>query len=309
MPLKRRSRDESGAAAVLFAVLSVVLLGIAALGTDIGNMVSRRTETQASADFAAFAAAQELNKTAKAGETPSTDVVTAVRDYLNHNQAQDDELACAQTEPGTCVTSAELTDLDLTNGEVRYVAAGLQVVAPKTRVDFGMASIFGNHGAYVDAAATINVFSGGQRVMPMFAVSACDYGRQTLTDPAGGHVTPVVPTLAHATDTNTTDLASATLTNSSGTTVTELPRDSTGNSISLTASKWEKTQVDRLLPRATTPTRRLVVRQDYFWSPPATTPTAPTPTPLRGPTSPRTARLRRTSPTGTPTIPRRRSRR
>jgi hypothetical protein len=263
----RRRRDEAGAAAVVFALLSVVLLSVAALGVDIGNIVSRRTETQANADFAAFAAAQDLNQTARAGAAPSADVVATVRDYLNHNQAQDDDLACAQTEPATCVTSTDLTDLDLDNGEVRYVAAGLQVIAPKTRVDYGLAGMFmGDSGTYVDAAATVNVFSGGQRVMPMFAVSACDYGRQTLTDPASGHVTPVVPALAYASDTNGTDLDSLVLKNSAGANVTELQRDSLSNTITLKASKWSKTrEIGFFRSDSTDPL--LVVRQEEFWSP------------------------------------------
>jgi hypothetical protein len=249
---------------VIFALLSVVLLGTAALGVDVGNMVSRRTETQANADFAAFAAAQELHQTARAGATPSAAVVNSVRDYLNYNQAQDDELTCAQTEPATCVTSTELTDADLTNGEVRYVAAGLQVIAPKTRVDFGLASIFGTNGAYVDAAATINVFSGGQRVMPMFAVSACDYGRQTLTDPASGHVVPVVPTLAYNSNTNATNLTTATVANAAGATVTEIPRDSTGNKLTLTGDHWDKTQTIGFF-RSDNSDPLLVAKQDTFW--------------------------------------------
>jgi Flp pilus assembly pilin Flp len=264
--LKRRKRDERGAAAVIFALLSVVLLGVAALGTDVGNMVSRRTETQASADFAAFAAAHELNQTARAGTAPSTDVVEAVRDYLNDNQPQDDELACAQTDPGTCVESADLTDLDLDNGEVRYNDDGLQVVAPRARVDFALAGIFGNQGTYVDGQATVNVFSGGQRVMPMFAVSACDYGRQTLTDPASGHVTPVVPSLAYASDANGTDLDSAVLRNSSGANINEVPRDSTSNTITLKASKWTKTREIGFF-RSDNPDPLLVARQEEFWSP------------------------------------------
>jgi len=263
--LKRRKRDESGAAAVIFGLLSVVLLGVAALGTDVGNMVARRTDSQASADFAAFAAAHELTQTARPGTAPSTDVVEAVRDYLNDNQPQDDELDCAQTEPGTCVESADLTDLDLDNGEVRYVEAGLQVVAPQARVDFGLAGIFGAQGTYVDGTATVNVFSGGQRVMPMFAVSACDYGRQTLTDPASGHVTPVVPTLAYGTQTNDTNLQTAIVANSAGTTVTEIPRDSVSNKLTLTADHWDKTQSIGFF-RSDDPSEALVARQDYFWA-------------------------------------------
>jgi Flp pilus assembly pilin Flp len=275
--LRRRRRDERGAAAVVFGLLSVVLLGVAALGTDVGNMVARRTASQTSADFAAFAAAHELNRTVVGGVVPSADAVAEVRDYLNHNQPQDDELTCSEADPPTCVTSAELTDGDLDNGEVRScpfvdldpdtpdcTVKGLQVVAPKTRVDFGLAGIFGSTGTYVDATATVNVFTGGQRVMPMFAVSACDYGRQTLTDPATGHVTPITPVVALPGESNNTVLATATLANSAGATVTEIPLSSTGNILTLTASKWDKTKKIGFFREGSTDPA-LIVSQDYFW--------------------------------------------
>ncbi|MDQ4055612.1 MAG: pilus assembly protein TadG-related protein [Actinomycetota bacterium] len=263
--LRRRAPGERGAVAVIFAFLVVVLFGIAALAVDLGNTVARDTVTQTQADYAALAAANELTATPTAGDPPSTAAVQVVADYLNANQPQDDDRACWRTSPPSCVTTAQLTDGGLDNGEVRHTATGLQVVAPRTKVDFHFAQIFGMDGTYVAADATVNVFSGGQRVMPMFAVAGCDYGRQTLADPAKGHVTPVVPTLAYGSGPfNTTDLEPVTLTDSSNASVTELAVASTSNMLTLPASKYSSTRSIGFF-RGDDPDPALVVTQDHFW--------------------------------------------
>jgi hypothetical protein len=249
MSVSGRRKDDSGAVALLYGIVALLLLSLAALGTDLGNMMARNTGTQTQADFAAFAAARKLTTTAPPAGTPvPATVVTTVRDYLNHNQPADDDRACAASF--SCVTSAQLTDGTLANGEVRFVTGGLQVVSPQARVDFGFANIFGQDGTYVDATATVNVFSRGMRVMPMFAVSGCDYGRQTLTDPAGGHVVPPVPVLEFPLDTNPTDLETPTVTDSSGTIVTEITRLSTSNILTLPGRSWDKTKKIGFFPDA-----------------------------------------------------------
>lgn len=54
--MARRQRNERGAYAVLFGIMVVVLMSIAALAVDIGNAVARKSDVQAQADFAALAA-------------------------------------------------------------------------------------------------------------------------------------------------------------------------------------------------------------------------------------------------------------
>lgn len=258
------SRDERGAVAVLYAIVAVVLLAVAALAVDIGNTVSRKTNSQTQADFGALAAVPELSTTVSAGMTPPTSVIDAIVEALNNNQPQDDEDSCWTADPPTCVVAADLTDGVLANGEATYTDQGLRVTAPRARVDFGFANILGYDGTYVDADATVNVYSGGQRVMPMYGVDACSYGRQTLTDPANGQVTPTTPTLAHPTDTNNTDLSLATLLASDGSTITTVTLGSTGNKLRLTASKWDKSRYIGFF-RDDNPDPGLVVRQGTFW--------------------------------------------
>ena len=243
--LRARRRDERGAFAILFTVMAGMLLTVAALGTDLGNAISRHTDTQNQADFAAYDAAQELNTSVRVGMTVSDDVLTAVREALNNNQPVDDNSPCWRTK--TCVTdNDQLIDTNgdgtrnLENGDVSVTDLGLRVTAPLARVDFGFANVFGVSGRSVHADATVNLFTAGPRVLPMFAVSGCDWGRQTLTDPAGPHADPVIPTLALGSQTNNNKLVDdgVVLKDSTGATVTSLTLSSTGNSLTVNGSKW-----------------------------------------------------------------------
>lgn len=262
MPVSGR-RDEQGAVAIIFALMAVLLMSIAALGIDLGNAVARRTATQTQADFAAFAAAGELESSTVAGATPPPAVVDTVRDSLNANQPQDDTRTCWRTS--SCVTSTHLTDSNLANGEVRFTDAGLQVVAPQAWVDFGFAEVFGSSGTNVSSRATVNVFSGGKRVMPAYGVSGCDYGRQTLTDPARGQVITVPPVLAHPGHVNGTDLvAPPALTDAAGASVNSLTVGSTGNMMTLSGSKWKDTRKVGFF-RDGTNDPALVLEQPTFW--------------------------------------------
>ena len=203
----RRRRDESGAIAIVYAMLVFVLMAIAALGVDIGNAVSRRTVTQTQADFAALAGGAQISDNLVAGSTPSAAIVNAVVASMNGNQPQDDAASQACWTSKTCVTAGQMTDANLANGDIRYTADGLQVTAPEHYVDYGFGKALGFSGGNVRAAATVHVYSPGLRVMPMFAVQGCDYGLQTLADPSGGGATTVVPVLAFDTENNGTEIA------------------------------------------------------------------------------------------------------
>lgn len=263
----RGRRDEGGAIAIMFALLAVLLLSVAALGTDLGNAISRKTDTQNQADFAALDGGRQLTDSVTAGSTVSDAFLTAVTNSLNSNQPQDDNRACWRTHD--CVAKSDLTDADLTNGDVRVVTVngktGVQVTAPQARVDFGFANVFGVTGTSVDAKATVSIFSQGPRVLPMFAVSGCDWGVQTLTDPANGQVVSTVPTLAYDSDTNQTKLTdgSIVLKDSSTAVVGSLATGSTGNTMTIAASKWSNvSKIGFFRSDNTDPT--LVVPQSAF---------------------------------------------
>jgi Flp pilus assembly protein TadG len=260
-------RDERGATAVLLAiVITLVLIPMAALGTDLGNAMSRKTATQTQADFAALDAAQLLNKSARAGMTPPAAIIAAVADSMNANQPQHDGNECWRTTPFVCVTAAQLTDADQTNGQIRYTNDGLQVVTPPARVRFGLANAFGQQGIDVSSTATVQVFSPGLGVAPMFAVEGCDYGLQTLTDPASGQVNPIVPPLALDADTNSMNLeVPAVLKDSTGATVGTLAYNSTGNVLELESGKWKDLSKIGFF-RGDDTTATLIQNQSTFWT-------------------------------------------
>lgn len=252
MRTEMRSRDERGAFAVVFALMVVMLLTIAALGTDLGNAISRKTDTQNQADFAAFDAGQEFAvqiASAPAGSPVPPDVVLAVADSFNNNQPQDDDNSCWRDND--CVSTTQLTNCTVSpvvpapgcyaDGEVEYVAEGLQVIAPQARVDFGFANVFGANGTSVQSSATVNVFSAGPRVLPMFAVAGCDYGRQTLTDPAH---TPAsgVPTLYEHNQNGGADLEQPpAIYSPANATVLTVPTNGSGYVMWISATDWDKT--------------------------------------------------------------------
>jgi hypothetical protein len=256
--LRSRRGDERGAMAIMSAFLCIVLFGIAALTVDLGNAFARRTDTQTQADYGAFAAARMQTETARAGMTISAGMADAVRDAMNANQPQDDAGTCWTSK--TCVTSGQLTDTNLENGEIRFCSGttcgpgydaavkGIQVIAPRNKVDYGFANLLGVSSGSVQADALVNVFTAGKRVMPLYAVAGCDYGLQTLSDPSHGHTTPVVPTtlfaagdtgnLTKLTYNQTTAPFSPQMYDDTGTPVISLPLNSTNNTIEISASRW-----------------------------------------------------------------------
>jgi Flp pilus assembly protein TadG len=60
--LRRRTSDERGATAVMFALLLVPMLGFAALAIDIGALYAERARLQVGADAAAIAVAQDCSR-------------------------------------------------------------------------------------------------------------------------------------------------------------------------------------------------------------------------------------------------------
>jgi hypothetical protein len=86
--VRARSRDESGVVLVIFAIVIVVLLGMVAIAIDGSYGFVQNRRAQNAADFAAFAAAQELNGSAYCNGTslPTTEqIVGIVQDLVQAN--------------------------------------------------------------------------------------------------------------------------------------------------------------------------------------------------------------------------------
>ena len=189
--LPRPRRNDSGAVAIMVAVLAVVLLSVAALGVDLGNAMNRKQLTQNSADFAAIAGANGLPAT-------DTSTVQLVADYLNDNQPSSDG-ATPECNPdaGSTITPAMLTDTKEYNGEVEFIGTTrMKVTSPAARVQFGMANVMGFDDTCVSSVAVARISSGKIGMAPYYATDACDQGPQVLKSDAGGPSIPfTVPTL------------------------------------------------------------------------------------------------------------------
>jgi hypothetical protein len=215
----QRRRDERGTVAILSAVSSVVIFGVAAMAVDLGNAFARARDVQAQADFAAIAAGRVLpaepeylgshdgitydNLTSTSAAKAAIDIVAT---YLNANQPLDDGaeadgdgVRCDRGEIGRCVTSADLFDSEVSNGEVIFTQDGnrLQVITPSALVSFGLANVLGVSSTNVIRAASVEIGSPG-RTLPFYLGDTCATGTQAIQDPAPGRNESFTPALVPA---------------------------------------------------------------------------------------------------------------
>ena len=224
-------RDDRGAIAVMFALLSLVFLSIAALGVDLGNAWAQKRQVQSGSDLATEAGAgiKGANLPASgtvhnctygnAGALASDQSVKDIASYLAA-QAYPSRTGAAYSSMLANLPS-QLTDCSMSNGEVVYgkpVQSGgtwtvtynknqLSLVAPPKTVDFGFARLMGFNSVNVNGVSTVEIKSPKFSALPFYAFSGCDYGPQTLQQPNNGHAAQNVMLYA-PNDTN-----NATLTN------------------------------------------------------------------------------------------------
>jgi len=227
--MSRGHRDERGAIAVMFALLAVMFMSIAALGVDLGNAWAQKRQVQAGSDLATEAGAG-----VKGANLPASGSVHSCT-YGNAGALATDQSVkdiagylASQAYPsgtGTAYSSmlanlpVALTDCSMTNGEVVYgtpVKTGstwsvtfnknqLSLVSPPKTVDFGFAAIMGFRSVDVNGVSTVEIKSPKFSALPFYAFSGCDYGPQTLQQPNNGHAQS--PVILYA----TSDNANATL--------------------------------------------------------------------------------------------------
>ncbi len=158
-------RREGGVVSVVVALVSLVLLGTAALAVDMGNAYSRKRQVQTEADLAALAGGAKLPAGTSAAKAAA---VSSVLDYLQRN--------ATYGQPATTWSAAQLQDGNTANGEVVFENANrMQVTAPPARVDFGLAGVLGFSSTDVAARATVAIRSPGV-LMPMWLPSSCTVG-------------------------------------------------------------------------------------------------------------------------------------
>lgn len=216
----RRPRDEEGQVALLVGLMSVVLMGAAAMTVDLGQAFNQHQDVQKDTDLAALAGVAGSNlpgTTAGAcGYGPKASPADqAVKDVAVHLVANAGD-SWEQTP-----TAARLADCNLDNGEVLYgtVTTGgggavltfdpylLTVISPDREVSFAFAPVLGNDSTEVDAQATAAIRSPAVTSVPFYAFFGCDWGRQTIAQPNNGHADLTVD-LAFPDETNDATLSS-----------------------------------------------------------------------------------------------------
>jgi hypothetical protein len=213
--MPRYQRDERGAVAVLFALLAVVLMSIAALGVDLGNAWAQKKQVQAGSDLATEAGAgikgANLPKSGSvnncsygaAGALSTDQGVIDIATYLA-SQAYPLPRSASDTTAYNTMKAAlpgQLTDCNMNNGEVVYGTPSknsgswtvtfnknqLSLVAPPKTVDFGLAGLMGFRSVGVTGVSTVEIKSPKFSALPFYAFNGCDYGPQTLQQPNNGH--------------------------------------------------------------------------------------------------------------------------
>ncbi len=170
---RHNSFDDSGAIALIVAILAVVLLGISALVVDAGVALETRRDAQKTADLAALAGGQELPDQAAAR--------TVVAQYLADN---------GWPLPAGDVQTL-LNDDDFANGEVDFdpglnanglANTSLTVYPPTRSVGFLLSGVFNTlsgpkspTGVDVSAAATVEIRSV-KNILPFQVPGGVDPG-------------------------------------------------------------------------------------------------------------------------------------
>ena len=137
---KTPADGERGAISVLVAILTVTLLGFAALAVDVGLLYAERTQLRNGADAAALAIAQKCAKNINDADCSTTSVLA--RSLANSN-ARDDS------------SNISSLVLDKAAGTVKVTAGAQEAGHAPNRVSLFFARVLGFNDATVSAAATV----------------------------------------------------------------------------------------------------------------------------------------------------------
>lgn len=177
-----KSRNEAGAVAIFVAVLSTLLLLMAALAVDLGNGWARKRAAQTQVDVSALAAGALLPQTA----TNRDVIVDGVVAYLNreNNDVTGQEV----------VTRAQMLNGDLADGEVLFTDNGvrMRVVAPPAHVNFTFGKLVAD-GVDVQAEATVELrtqIPPGDQIFPFAMPDQCPFGPAMADTGPGGQNGP-----------------------------------------------------------------------------------------------------------------------
>ena len=209
-PIVDRRRTESGTVAVMVALMAMVILGMAAVAIDIGQVYAKRASLQSAVDQAVLAAAAELDGTTVC----TTGAIDAAKQYLVSNWIDQggDPKAVSDIDLGGSATDG--------NGFMNCNKWRVDLWAPTARVNLGLAKAIipddqeeAEGHINVPAHAAAEVRSPRLGTLPFYATPTCSTGLQVLSTDSHGLATPPVITLtppgspATLNDSDVTDLS------------------------------------------------------------------------------------------------------
>lgn len=212
-------RDDRGAVAVMVALTTLMLLTMAALGTDLGQAWAAKRQIQGNSDLATLAGAGikgadlpgpgTLKSCAYGNGALATDPAAVDVARYVASKAYTPNLAPAAVPLATVTaTATTLTDCNVANGEIfygqptytkatnswslAYNKNQLSLVSPPQKVTFGFAGLLGFNSTDVVGISTVEIRSPKFSALPFYAFNGCDYGQQTLQQPNNGQAATTV---------------------------------------------------------------------------------------------------------------------
>ena len=130
----RRVTDDSGAVAVIVAIVLVALLGVAAIVVDVGSLYAERRQLQNAADAAALAVAIDCARTSCAGSSSAMTTAAAQANANSNDNATTVTQICG-TAPGLspCVPSAPIAKWDCPAAPSSGILASAPYVLVRTQ--------------------------------------------------------------------------------------------------------------------------------------------------------------------------------
>jgi len=203
---RRFSRDQSGAVAVLIGLLATVFFGTAALAVDLGTAWARKREVQKQVDISALSVGWMLPMTS----SNRLDIAEKVADYFTNES----NLVVGQG----VVTGSQLVNGNTADGEVIFQNSDftacsddcpqMRVIAPASRVEFGLAGAIGVSHAMVQREATVRMTSElppANKTLPFWLPTGCGYGQTEADTSQGGPAEPTPTPTGTATALPTAD--------------------------------------------------------------------------------------------------------
>jgi hypothetical protein len=181
-----RSRDarEHGAVLVSFALLLVVIMGVAALVVDIGYVSNEKRQLQNSVDSAALAGAQDL--------PILTEAVSTVKSYMstNYPNATLDWAGCTDpdksSDPDGIVWASLVGETDCISFDTSFTQ--IRVKAPRQTYETSFARVLGTDTLEAGAVAQARSVSAGfGSIQPFALFSGFTAGLSCLKQGPSGH--------------------------------------------------------------------------------------------------------------------------